>query len=95
MSLWEYIYTPFKFPKGHKIRLFEAFSGIGCQAMALKRITEDSLTPSFNAISVDVIKQASEALSRTYSAMILCVLVRCAEWSNSFISFISFWSQFF
>ena len=50
MSLWEYIYPPFKFPKGHKIRLFEAFSGIGCQAMALKRITQDYELVGFSEI---------------------------------------------
>ena len=50
MSLWEYIYPPFKFAKGHKIRLFEAFSGIGCQAMALKRITDDYELVGFSEI---------------------------------------------
>lgn len=50
MSLWEYIYPLFKFPKGYKVRMFEAFSGIGCQAMALKRITANYDLVGFSEI---------------------------------------------
>lgn len=35
------IYPRFYFDKSKPIRLFEAFAGIGCQAMALKRITNN------------------------------------------------------
>ena len=44
----------------------------------LKRMTEDSLTFNFRAISVEVIKQASAEWSRIYLAIIFWVLVRLA-----------------
>jgi DNA (cytosine-5)-methyltransferase 1 len=50
LLLWSYIYPPFKFPKGHKVKMFEAFSGIGCQAMALKRVTNDYELVGFSEI---------------------------------------------
>lgn len=50
MSLWEYIYPTFKFEPNHKVRLFEAFSGIGCQAMALKRVTDNYELVGFSEI---------------------------------------------
>lgn len=37
MNLFEIIRKDFKFSKEHKIKLFEAFSGIGCQRMAFER----------------------------------------------------------
>ena len=52
----------------------------------LKRMTEDSLTPNFSAISVEVIKQASAELSNIYLAISFCVLVKLALWINSFNS---------
>lgn len=41
MNIFEMLYPRFYFDKSKPIRLFEAFSGIGCQAMALKRITDN------------------------------------------------------
>lgn len=38
MNLFEFMYPPFKFNQGSPIRLFEAFSGIGCQRMAFNRL---------------------------------------------------------
>ena len=37
MNLFEQIYETFKFPKGYKIKLFEAFAGIGCQRMGMDK----------------------------------------------------------
>ena len=50
MNLFEYIYPRFYFKKTDKIRLFEAFSGVGCQAMALKRITDNYELVGFSEI---------------------------------------------
>lgn len=50
MNLFEYIYPRFYFSKGEKVRLFEAFSGVGCQAMALKRITDNYELVGFSEI---------------------------------------------
>jgi len=41
MNIFEMLYPRFYFDKSKPIRLFEAFAGIGCQAMALKRITDN------------------------------------------------------
>jgi DNA (cytosine-5)-methyltransferase 1 len=41
MNIYDYLYPRFKFPKNHKIKLFESFSGIGCQKMALERLTDN------------------------------------------------------
>lgn len=41
MNIFEMLYPRFYFDKSKTIRLFEAFAGIGCQAMALKRITDN------------------------------------------------------
>lgn len=41
MNIYDYLYPTFKFPKNHNIKLFEAFSGIGCQKMALERVTNN------------------------------------------------------
>lgn len=41
MNIFDYLYPTFKFPKNHKIKLFESFSGIGCQKMALERLTDN------------------------------------------------------
>lgn len=41
MNIFEMLYPRFYFDKSKTIRLFEAFSGVGCQAMALKRITDN------------------------------------------------------
>lgn len=41
MNIFEMLYPRFYFDKSKPIRLFEAFSGVGCQAMALKRITDN------------------------------------------------------
>ena len=50
MNLFEYIYPRFYFKKADKVRLFEAFSGVGCQAMALKRITDNYELVGFSEI---------------------------------------------
>lgn len=50
MNLFEYIYPRFYFNKTDKIRIFEAFSGVGCQAMALKRITDNYELVGFSEI---------------------------------------------
>ncbi|MPN30694.1 hypothetical protein SDC9_178165 [bioreactor metagenome] len=54
----------------------------------LKRMTDDSLTPNFMAISVEVMKQASAELSKTYWPIIFCVFVKLALWMVSLNSFI-------
>ena len=41
MNIFEMLYPRFYFDKSKPIRMFEAFSGVGCQAMALKRITDN------------------------------------------------------
>ncbi len=40
-NIFDVLYPTFKFPKDHKIRMFECFSGIGCQKMALERVTKN------------------------------------------------------
>ena len=50
MNLFEYIYPRFYFSKDKTIKLFEAFSGVGCQAMALKRITDNYELVGFSEI---------------------------------------------
>ena len=50
MNLFEYIYPRFYFSKGNTVKLFEAFSGVGCQAMALKRITDNYELVGFSEI---------------------------------------------
>lgn len=42
MNIFEMLYPRFYFDKSKPIRLFEAFAGVGCQAMALKRITDNT-----------------------------------------------------
>lgn len=56
MNLFEYIYPRFYFSKDKPIRLFEAFSGIGCQAMALKRITDNYELVGFSEIDKPAIQ---------------------------------------
>jgi len=56
MNLFEYIYPRFYFDKDKPIRLFEAFSGIGCQAMALKRITSNFELVGFSEIDKPAIQ---------------------------------------
>lgn len=56
MNLFEYIYPRFYFDKDKPIRLFEAFSGIGCQAMALKRITDNFELVGFSEIDKPAIQ---------------------------------------
>lgn len=41
MTIFDFMFEDFKFDSNKKIRLFEAFSGIGTQYMALKRITNN------------------------------------------------------
>ena len=50
MNLFEYIYPRFYFSKDKTVKLFEAFSGVGCQAMALKRITDNYELVGFSEI---------------------------------------------
>lgn len=50
MNIFEMLYPRFYFDKSKPIRLFEAFSGIGCQAMALKRITNKYELVGFSEI---------------------------------------------
>lgn len=50
------IYPSFYFDKSKPIRMFEAFSGVGCQAMALKRITDKYELIGFSEIDVHAIK---------------------------------------
>ena len=50
------LYPRFYFDKSKPIRLFEAFSGVGCQAMALKRITDKYELIGFSEIDVHAIK---------------------------------------
>lgn len=61
MNLFEYIYPRFYFDKTKPIRLFEAFSGVGCQAMALKRITDNYELVGFSEIDKPAI-QSYEAI---------------------------------
>lgn len=56
MNIFELIYPRFYFDKTKPIRLFEAFSGVGCQAMALKRITDNYELVGFSEIDVHAIK---------------------------------------
>ena len=56
MNIFELIYPRFYFDKSKPIRLFEAFSGVGCQAMALKRITDNYELVGFSEIDVHAIK---------------------------------------
>lgn len=56
MNIFETLYPRFYFDKSKPIRLFEAFSGIGCQAMALKRITDNYELVGFSEIDVHAIK---------------------------------------
>lgn len=56
MNIFELIYPRFYFDKSKPIRLFEAFAGIGCQAMALKRITDKYELVGFSEIDVHAIK---------------------------------------
>ena len=46
----------FTFPQGYKVRMFEAFSGIGCQAMALKALTDNYELVGFSEIDQHAIK---------------------------------------
>ena len=55
MNIFEMIYPRFYFVKP-PIRMFEAFSGVGCQAMALKRITDKYELIGFSEIDVHAIK---------------------------------------
>ena len=56
MNIFETLYPRFYFDKSKPVRLFEAFSGIGCQAMALKRITDNYELVGFSEIDVHAIK---------------------------------------
>lgn len=56
MNLLELIYPRFHFDKSKPIRMFEAFSGVGCQAMALKRITDKYELVGFSEIDKHAIK---------------------------------------
>ena len=56
MNIFEMIYPRFYFDKSKPIRMFEAFSGVGCQAMALKRITDKYELIGFSEIDVHAIK---------------------------------------
>ena len=62
MNIFEMIYPRFYFEltfsrsESKPIRLFEAFSGVGCQAMALKRITDNYELVGFSEIDVHAIK---------------------------------------
>ena len=56
MNIFEMLYPRFYFDKSKPIRLFEAFSGVGCQAMALKRITDNYELVGFSEIDVHAIK---------------------------------------
>lgn len=56
MNLFEMLYPRFYFDKSKPIRMFEAFSGVGCQAMALKRITDNYELVGFSEIDVHAIK---------------------------------------
>ena len=56
MNILELIYPRFYFDKSKPIRMFEAFSGVGCQAMALKRITDNYELVGFSEIDVHAIK---------------------------------------
>ena len=56
MNIFELLYPRFYFDKSKPIRIFEAFSGVGCQAMALKRITDNYELVGFSEIDVHAIK---------------------------------------
>ena len=56
MNIFEMLYPRFYFDKSKPIRMFEAFSGVGCQAMALKRITDNYELVGFSEIDVHAIK---------------------------------------
>lgn len=61
MNIFDYLYPAFKFPKNYNIKLFEAFSGIGCQKMALERLT--------NNFKVVGISEIDKYALKSYKAM--------------------------
>lgn len=56
MNLFDLESTPFRFSKDKKIKIFTTFSGIGCQEMALSKITENYEVLGFAEIDNHAIK---------------------------------------
>jgi len=56
MNLFDLESTQFRFPNDKKIRIFTTFSGIGCQEMALSRITKNYEVLGFAEIDNSAIK---------------------------------------
>jgi len=56
IDLMSYVLPTFKFPKDYKIKLFEAFSGIGCQRLALKRLTDNYESVGISEIDKPALK---------------------------------------
>lgn len=56
MNLFDLESTPFRFPKDKKIKIFTTFSGIGCQEMALSKITKNYEVLGFAEIDNHAIK---------------------------------------
>jgi DNA-methyltransferase (dcm) len=55
-NLFEMLHPRFLFPKGYTIKLFEAFSGIGCQKMGLERATKNFKVVGISEIDKYAIK---------------------------------------
>lgn len=65
LSIFDFLYEDFKFDKTKPIRLFEAFSGIGTQNMALKRLSKEL---GFE-LEVVGISEVDEYAIRSYEAI--------------------------
>lgn len=60
MNLFEIIYPHFKFNRGHPIKLFEAFAGIGCQRMAFNKLGVPIVSVGISEIDKYALKSYKE-----------------------------------
>ena len=56
MDIFDILYPHWKFSKDYKIKMFECFSGIGCQKMALERVTDNFEIVGYSEIDSHAIK---------------------------------------